>query len=147
MDKVHGRPVDLGAELGEAVQASLAGAPVEPVRPVLGERPQVLQVGTLRPAFARCRVRPSGLPYPRLQVVNDFRRDIDRERVHGHRHDLGVYGPQRPQRPAGLADPAATRIWKVSRSLSALVSAEPMTTPRNSPRSLCSFAAKLLELD
>ena len=60
VDEMDIKPVDLGDELIEAVQAGLASPPVIPVGPVAGEFPDVVQRNSLRPVLDAFALRPAG---------------------------------------------------------------------------------------
>ena len=60
VDEMDIKPVDLGDELIEAVQAGLASPPVVPVGPVAGEFPDVVQRNSLGPILDAFALRPAG---------------------------------------------------------------------------------------
>jgi hypothetical protein len=80
VEEVDLEPVDLGAELGQRVQARLARPPVVTVGPV---RAQLLQVGkrdALRPVVDRLAVRPAGAVKALTKIVELCLRNLDPER-------------------------------------------------------------------
>jgi hypothetical protein len=79
VDEVDPEPVELGAEVVEAVELALGGARVEAVGPVVEQHAQVAQLRALLPADSGQLVRPAGGADPAQQVVEDLLGDRDRE--------------------------------------------------------------------
>src|SRR6266498_4625955 len=72
---VHKMPLDTidpGPEVTEPVQPAFLRAPVEAVRPVPQQAPQVAEIGALLPRRTRRRPRPPRVLDPRAQVSEDL---------------------------------------------------------------------------
>src|SRR6201992_728424 len=81
VDEVDVQPIDLGQELGEAIELGLEAPPVVAALPVAGQRSGVLYANPLRPVAHRFRVGPSSSGQSLLQVVDLRIRDRDGERA------------------------------------------------------------------
>ena len=76
--------IEIGAELPESVEPALLRAPVETVRPVTGQRPQIPEVGALTPRLTGRGIRPPGLRDSCAQIGEDVVGNVDRERFNTH---------------------------------------------------------------
>ena len=79
VDEVDGQAVDLQHELGEAIEAGLDGAPVEPVPPMGGQVLQEGAGGAVRPGVVIDLVRPAGAGEAGAEVVEVGLGDGDAE--------------------------------------------------------------------
>src|SRR5690348_2649407 len=70
--KMHPDTIDLGPEVTEPVQPAFLRAPVEAVRPVRQQVPEVTEVCTLLPRRPWPRPRPPRVSDPRTQVGEDL---------------------------------------------------------------------------
>ena len=70
--KMHPDTIDPGSEVTEPVQPAFLRPPVEAVRPVRQQLPQITEVCTLLPQRTRRRPWPPRVPDPRTQVVEDL---------------------------------------------------------------------------
>src|SRR5690348_13334757 len=77
--EMHPDTIDPGPEVTEPVQPAFLRAPVEAVRPVRQQVPQVTEVGTLLPRRTWPRPRPPRVSDPRTQVGEDLPAHPDTE--------------------------------------------------------------------
>src|SRR5215469_5955022 len=77
--KMHPDTIDFGPEVTEPVQPAFLRTPVEVVRPVLQQTPQVTEVCSLLPRRTRRWPRPPRVPDPRTQVGEDLVAQRDTE--------------------------------------------------------------------
>ena len=85
MHEMDGHPLDLDAEVREAVHLRLVCAPVVAVQPVIRELAQVAAVNSVAPAFVREVRGPVDALQALAQVLQLFLGDCDLERfgLHG----------------------------------------------------------------
>ena len=88
VDQMNPEPINGGAEVGEAVQCCLLGAPVKLVAPVVN---QLLDIGQIRAIVPRCSwnvIGPAGASKALAEICQHLVRNVDGERLHIHRDVL-----------------------------------------------------------
>src|SRR6266436_5901168 len=110
--KMHPETIDSGPEVTEPVQRAFLRTPVEAVRPVLQQPPQVTEVCSLIPRRTGRRPRPPRVPDPRTQVGEDLvgQRDSEPLRLEGSHSDSFALDrqyaiPAAASRPGGVRRP------------------------------------------